>query len=226
MTGLFREVLQKTLSLFRMLAKGRSPLIITTRSLIAMMRLETRISFVAIASLLFLSIVYASDSSTLEKAVAVTILKANIPGRTVLVRNLNGTQETIPFVAGVSVTSIAEAAMNQRLSGGMGYQFLIVCSFKSAHKMITAFHYTGKDEWKTMRGNLQKVNTANRTVLLKPLDGSDLTLHVGQNCAMNTKTGVKMFKTWLPLETWESTEVVAYCMDVNQGKIVHLLESP
>ena len=188
--------------------------------------LPTNLFWVAIIFLLSFSIVYASDSSTVEKAVAVTILKANIPGRTVLVRNLNGTQETIPFVSGVSVTSIAEAAMNQRLSGGMGYQFLIVWSFKSAQKMITAFHYTGKDAWKTMRGSLQKINTANRTVLLKSVDGSDLTFHVGQNCAMNTKTGVKMFKTWPPLETWEATEVVAYYMDVNQGKIVHLLESP
>jgi hypothetical protein len=191
-----------------------------------MMKFERQVPFVAVIFLLFFSVVYSSDSSTMEKAVAVTILKANIPGRTVLVRNLDGTQETIPFVAGVSVTSIAEAAMNQRLSGGMGYQFLIVCSFKSAQKMITTFHYTGKDAWKTIRGSLQKINTANRTVLLKPVDGSDLTFHVGQNCAMNTKTGVKMFKTWPPLETWESTEVVAYYMDVNQGKIVHLLESP
>src|SRR5262245_15521528 len=128
------------------------------------MKFAKRVSL--LASAFCFSIIFAADVGPSEKAIAVTILKANIPEQTVFIRNLNGTQETISFVSGVSVTSIAEAALNQRLSGGAGYQFLIVCNYKSPQKMITAFHYAGKGEWKTMRGSLTKFNTANRTIVL------------------------------------------------------------
>jgi hypothetical protein len=179
----------------------------------------------AICLWIFVAVSSASSAEP-EKAMPVTILKANIAGRTVLVRTMDGKEESIPFESGVSVTSIAEAAMNQRLSGGAGYQFLIVYNNRYGKKTITAFHYAGKDAWNAIRGNIETINSANRRLVLKTAEGTDLTFQAGENCAMNTNTGVKMFSTWAPLEAWAGSEVVAYYMEGKTGRILQLIEPP
>jgi len=174
--------------------------------------------------LVLLSAAWTSAATQPDKAVAVTILKANISGRTVLIRNLDGKEETIPFASGVSVTSIAEAAMNQHLSGGVGYQFVIVCAFKYGQKMITEFHYSGREAWKTVRATVEEINTAGRTIALKTEDGTELIFHADENCALNTNKGVQIFKAWPKLETWNERDVLAYYLEGKTGRTAHLVE--
>lgn len=165
-----------------------------------------------------------STAPQTEEAMPVTILKANIAERTVLVKNLDGKLETIQFASGVSATSIAEAGMNQRLAGGAGYQFVIVFSMKNGQKIITAFHYSGKNPWMTVRGSVEKINALNKTILFKTEEGTEVSFQVGPNCVMNTSTGVKSFKSWTPLETWNEKEMIAYYMQGTSGGILHLLK--
>ena len=167
---------------------------------------------------------WLSAATQPDKAMAVTILKANIAGRTVLVRNLDGKEENVSFAPGVSVTSIAEAAMNQHLSGGVGYQFVVICEFKYGQKIIQGFYYSGREEWKTIRGSVEEINTMGRMIRLKAQDGTEHIFHASEDCALNTPKGVQMFKAWPPLQTWSAKEVVAYYMEGKTGKTVYLME--
>jgi hypothetical protein len=155
---------------------------------------------------------------------AVTVLTAKLAEKTVFIRDLNGKQETILFTKDTPITSIAEAAISGNLHGGVGYQFLIHYSFNKGTKIANRFDFVGREEWKTLRGNLQKVELSQRNMVVTDANGIAVTYLAGKYCSVETSTGARSFAEWVSSNPEAGAEIIVRFIEVKDKKIAHLIE--
>jgi len=161
-----------------------------------------------------------------EHVIAVTILKADLAGRTFVAKTLDGTEKTYHFSPQAPISSIAEAAISKSLYGGEGYQFLIHYTIERKEPLVINFDYVGREAWKTATGAILKVDPDSRTIVIKTADGNELSLQTGKHCMVEQSAGARTCAEWMNIKSTDVSEVVVRYTEVPTGRLAHLLELP
>ena len=172
--------------------------------------------------LLFLSGIVESVGP--EHVIAVTILKADLAGKTFLARTLDGTEHTYHFSPQAPISSLAEAAMSKSLSGGAGYQFLIHYSIERREQIVIGFDYVGREAWKTATGIIVKKDPLSRIFSMKTENGAEMTFGAGKHCTIETAAGARSFDEWINGAGLPDAEITIRYTEVPAGRLAHLLE--
>lgn len=159
-----------------------------------------------------------------EHVLAVTILKADLAGRTFVAKTLDGTEKTYHFSPQAPISSLAEAAISKSLYGGEGYQFLIHYTIERKEQLIMGFDYVGREAWKSATGAILKVDPATGTIVVKNADGTEISLNAGKYCMVERTAGARSCREWMNGKDTDLKAVVVRYTEVPTGRLAHLLE--
>jgi hypothetical protein len=159
-------------------------------------------------------------AANITQVIAVTVLSADLASQTVYAKTVDGNKLTLRFSSRTPITSLAQAGMNRSLHGGAGYQFIVHYQVVQGEKVATVFHYIGREEWKKSRGTIVSTDP---TIVLKTDEGLEEEFVAGQNCAVQTTSGAKLFAPWAKARTSEQMAIVYYTVMKN-GKVTHLID--
>lgn len=175
---------------------------------------------------IFLPALLAGRASAIgpEHVIAVTILKADLAGRSFVAKTLDGTEHTFHFSPQAPISSLAEAAISKSLYGGEGYQFLIHYTIERREQIVTGFDYVGREAWKTMNGTIVNKNPLNGTITLRTADGKEIPFGAGKHCTIEMPQGAMSFAQWASSKTEENPEVVVRYTDLTTGHAAQLIE--
>lgn len=156
----------------------------------------------------------------------VTILKADLSGRTFVARTLDGLERTFHFSPQAPISSLAEAAISKSLYGGEGYQFLIHFTIERHEQIVTGFDYVGREAWKAATGKILKRDPANRAFVLQSADGSETSFAAGKHFMVETVKGARSFNEWMNAKSSDEAQVVVHYTELPAGRVAHLLDYP
>ena len=165
----------------------------------------------------------STDAAEINNAMAVTVLKANLLEQSVLTKSVDGKQQIFRLTSQTPVTSLAQAGMNRSLSGGVGYQFIVYYVSRQGEKIATAFHYIGREAWNEIKGTLMKVDTKNRTLVLRSDDGKEDLFVAGEHCAIQNASGARPFIRWVSEKDLGAAGILRYTI-IQNSKVAHLVE--
>ena len=163
-------------------------------------------------------------AANLTQVIPVTVLTADLVSQTVFAKTVDGNKLTLRFSSKTPITSLAQAGINRSLHGGAGYQFIVHYQMVQGEKVATAFHYIGREEWKTSTGVLVTADASLRTIVLKSEEGQEEKFVAGQHCAVQTTSGAKLFATWAGQKSTSEDRGIVYYTVIKNGKVAHLIE--
>jgi hypothetical protein len=125
-----------------------------------------------------------------EHAIAGTIEKVDKETKTLVVKTVEGTEETIKWTGRTTVDGLKVAAKATDLAGREGEHVIVHYSVEGADKTALGIKHLGQTAPKVTEGTIKSIGRGSRDVVVKTREGAEETFHVADRAAVDSSKGI------------------------------------
>jgi hypothetical protein len=134
---------------------------------------------------------YGSQGST--NVITGTIEKVDSGAKTIAVKTVDGTIETVKFTDKTTVHGLKDAAKGADLAGKEGSHVIVHTVGEGADKAAHSVEWVGDKTVHTTEGTVEDVGKASKTVAVKTADGTKESFVVADHAVVNTGKDVARY---------------------------------
>jgi len=134
---------------------------------------------------------YGSQGST--NVITGTIEKVDSGAKTIAVKTVDGTVETVKFTDKTTVHGLKDAAKGADLAGKEGSHVIVHTVGEGADKTAHSVEWVGDKTVHTTEGTVEDVGKASKTVAVKTADGTKESFVVADHAVVNTGKDVARY---------------------------------
>ncbi len=134
---------------------------------------------------------YGSQGST--NVITGTIEKVDSGAKTIAVKTVDGTVETVKFTDKTTVHGLKDAAKGADLAGKEGSHVIVHTVGEGADKAAHSVEWVGDKTVHTTEGTVEDVGKASKTVAVKTADGTKESFVVADHAVVNTGKDVARY---------------------------------
>ncbi len=163
----------------------------------------------------------AASGAAEHHALVGELARVDKNAKRVTIKAADGTEHTLAYGDRTIVHELQGAAKTADLAGKEGSQVFVRYTGAGAHETAEHIDVFGHDALKTTNGTLVRVDQVGHNVVIKTSKGAEETYDLGQEAAVDTKSGITDAARFTAKE---GDHVIVYHTEEGGHKVIHLLK--